>query len=329
MFDNSPPANSTRFAGSSWRAALARRVTGSRKSRISETNSLSNSRREDTTFAGLDEYLGAKTRMANDNPTVRSKTLRDRMGAVDRCFPRRSTARQKRLASFSAGRPESLIFAFAAILVLLCSACVPVMLNAPAGDEPVRLHSDNLDGLWMRYDVRSSGDFLMAKVTVIDAEKGRLSAEITTESEKGFQITTTDLYVRKAGHWTLLSIRWPDNNFGFSTKPAPFKHNYFWGRVELNDNMLLFWPPRPDRFSDWLQKGVIEGRMRYEKPETEKHGWLEIERLDTEALERFQASESMPADYWYEPIVYIRVTNPAQVGRPRPNAPPDAQTEKP
>ncbi len=227
------------------------------------------------------------------------------------------------------GHRQTRILTLAAILVLLCSACVPVVLKTPAGDDPVHLNSYNLDGLWMHYDVRSSGIFLMAKVTVIDAEKGRLSAEITTESKKGLQITTTDLYVRKAGHWMLLSIHWPENNLGSSTEATPFKDNYFWGRVELNDNMLLFWPPRPDRFSDWLQKGVIEGRMRYEKPETEKHGWLEIERLDTEALEHFQASESMPADYWYEPIVYVRVTNPVQVGHSRPNGAPDAQTEKP
>jgi len=225
-------------------------------------------------------------------------------------------------------RLKNLTSALAAVLVLLCSACIPVIVHVPAGDEPVHLRAHQWEGVWMSYYGlgEMSPMFLMAKVTVIDAEKGWLRAEFTTAREEGLQVTATDLYVRKAGRWMLLSMRWPDSNFfrPEAPGPGPFK-GYIWGRVELNFNMLLVWAPRAERFDDLVQKGVIEGHMRYEKPETQTNGWLEIERLDTHTLEQFQASESMPADYWLSPVVYVRVTNLTRVEDTPPNTPPDAQ----
>jgi len=226
------------------------------------------------------------------------------------------------MAKVIMGRLKSLIFALAAIFVLFCSAC-DVIVHAPAGDEPVHLRSSNWEGVWLLYGLGRATFFLMAKVTVIDAEKGWLSAEFTTAGKDGLQVTVTDLYLRRAGRWMLLSMRWPDNNF-FLSPAAPFK-GYIWARVELNDNTLLVWMPRRERFYDWVQKGVIEGRMHYEKPETHTNPWLEIERLDTKMLEQLQASESMPADYWLSPVVYVRVTDRARVEGASPDAPPDPQ----
>ena len=234
------------------------------------------------------------------------------------------------MAKVIMSRLKSLIFALAAIFALFCSACVPVMVKAPAGDEPVHLRAQQWEGVWMAHGTRLSGNFpgnfLMAKVTVIDAEKGWLRAEITTEGKERLQVTTTDVYVRRAGRWMLLSMRWPDNNFFLSSpREAPLFKGYVWGRVELNENMLLVWAPRGERFYDWVQKGVIEGRIQYEKPETQTNAWVEIDRLGTQTLEQFEASESMPADYWLSPVVYVRVTNLTRVEGASPDAPPDAQ----
>jgi hypothetical protein len=224
------------------------------------------------------------------------------------------------------GRLKNLILVLAVMVLLLCSACGVVNIaavRAPAGDEPVHLRASDWEGVWLPYRLGMGGVpfFWIVKVTVIDPEKGWLRAEITISGEKGLQVTTTDLYLRRAGRWMLLSMRWLENNFYLSPDEAlPFK-GYAFGRAELNKDTLLVWAPRRERFAELVKKGVIAGSMHYK--DSKSHSRLEIERLDTQVLKQFQASESMPADYWNQPVIYIRVSDIS------PNSPPDAQTEGP
>jgi hypothetical protein len=239
------------------------------------------------------------------------------------------------------GRSKWVMSALAAMLSLLCSACAPVLLKAPAGDQPVHLGPYGWEGVWLPYGGGSHllGKFEMARVTVIDAETGRLRAEVTTEGEGGLAVTMSDLYVRKAGHWMLLSMPWPEslNSKEPSGKTSAMK-GYMWGRVELNRDMLLVWAPRPDRFLELVQKGVIEGRLHEEHPEEHPEQtsdtWVEIDRLDAQTLERLQAAESMPADYWLAPVIYVRVSAYTRVGGTygipsNTPGPPDAQSGGP
>lgn len=180
-------------------------------------------------------------------------------------------------------RLKGLLSTLAAVVLMLCSTCIPIIVKTPAGDEPVHLRAYNWEGIWMPYGYgsRLSGNFEMAKVTVLDPEKGHLRAEITKEGKAGLQVTTTDLYVRKAGGWMLVSMPLSD-----IAGAAPFK-GYIWGRAELNNNILLVWAPG-NRFYDSVQRGVVEGRIHYEKPETHGNPWVEIERLDTQVLEQLR-----------------------------------------
>jgi hypothetical protein len=179
---------------------------------------------------------------------------------------------------------------------LLLGACVTA--SAPVGSQPHQLDPDDWAGTWS-----VPGESSLT-VRVADARAGLLDVAWVSEGPDGLEVERVALHVREHGGWLFAS-------YEDAEEPGYF----VWGRVRLDDDVLLGWFPDREKIRRLVEDSVLPGDPQPVEADERRViapgvilGPLTDEHLDV------LASETHGVLYdWDEPFVAIRVGDASSI----------------
>ena len=215
-------------------------------------------------------------------------------------------------------------------LALACTACSAVVYTKqPAGDQPVSLARSLWEGTWIpRYEGAGASwpKFFSSErrlvrpiyIKVADAEKGILHVAWVEGRDGDFKLAGSDVYVRRQGHWLLVSLPWPGGD------------GYWWVRLEIfssqngaGDGWLVIWAPSGSALQKPIRDGIVPGTI-----------WTDSDlvEIDPEGIAWMQSTDDSTGTLWMVPTLYERIKldsfEPPAQRKPEQRSPPSKDAPK-
>lgn len=178
------------------------------------------------------------------------------------------------------------------IFILAMLIGCPVVSKNIVGLEEYKLDAQKINGTW----INDEGAIL---IKAIDPEKGIIKIVSLEDKEK---IETLKLKIMKGNSWLYFNIL-PD---------ADSKDDYFmWGRIQINENKIIFWHTSEEAFTKAIKERKIKGTIEKKK---QKNGELSFDTsmvtLTDSAKNIVNLVESSDKSFflWDEPVVFIKLT---------------------
>lgn len=176
---------------------------------------------------------------------------------------------------------KSVFLAFAAA-VLLCG-CSPVYIEQPAGSKPRDISRNSLEGTWLLGD-------LALTVAVMDGTNGLLNIGWIEDNNGAFTLREAEVLIREHGCWDFANLRDSDWTNGI---------RYSWGRLGINDGLVMFWCPVESAFQDLIDAGTLPGSTN--------SGKIVLYSLDTNALDFIMSGTNGFLFNWDEPLIFRKI----------------------
>lgn len=174
------------------------------------------------------------------------------------------------------------VFSAVVAVALLCG-CSPVYIEQPAGSGPRDISKNELDGTWLL------GDLALA-VSVMDATNGLLNIGWIENNNGAFLLRTAEVLIRKHGCWDFANLLDDEETNGV---------RYSWGRLGINNGLVMFWCPDEDAFKDLVERGIVPGNTN--------SGKVVLSGLDTNALDFIMSGTNGFLFEWNEPLIFRKV----------------------
>ena len=179
------------------------------------------------------------------------------------------------------------------ILVLAVLMGCPVVSKNMVGLQDFKLDAQKIDGTW----INDEGAIL---IKAIDPEKGIIKIVFLEDKEK---IDTVKIKIMKGNSWLYFNIL-PEED---DSKDA----EYIWGRIQINDNKLIFWHASNDAFTKAIKERKIKGTIEKKKQENGKLSFDTSTVILTDSAKNIiNLVESSDKSFflWDEPVVFIKLT---------------------
>lgn len=124
------------------------------------------------------------------------------------------------------------------------AACDIVMSSHPVGIEPVTIAAEEWQGTWISDDGALT-------IRVPEGPPGRIQLAWIEGTDKP-ELKTSLVHIRAAGDWHFGSLE---------EREEPEQIRYLWGRLVKDENTMLFWLPRVEKFRQLVEAGVLPGKV--------------------------------------------------------------------
>ena len=168
----------------------------------------------------------------------------------------------------------------------------PVVSKNIVGLEDYKLDAQKIDGTW----INDEGAML---IKVIEPDKGIIKIIFLEDKEN---IESVNVKIMKGKAWLYFNIL-PDED----SKDI----EYIWGRIQINENRLIFWYTSEDAFTKAIKKKKIKGVIEKTKQESGKLSFnISTAILTDSAKNIISLVESSDKSYfvWDEPTFVIKLT---------------------
>ena len=178
------------------------------------------------------------------------------------------------------------------ILVLAMLTGCPVVSKNIVGIEDYKLDAQKINGTWINDD----GAML---IKAIDPDKGVIKIIFLEDKEN---IETVRVKIMKGKSWLYFNML-PEKD----DKDA----EYIWGRIQINDNRIIFWHASNDAFTKAVNDRKIKGTIEKKKQESGKLSFDTSTTILTDSAKNIiNLVESSDKTYfvWDEPTFIIKLT---------------------
>jgi hypothetical protein len=178
------------------------------------------------------------------------------------------------------------------LFVAMLTGC-PVVSKNIIGLEDYKLDAQKINGTWINDD----GAML---IKALEPEKGIIKIIFLEDKEN---IETAKMKIMKGKLWLYFNML-PEEG---DSKDA----EYIWGRIQINDNRIIFWHASNDAFAKAVNERKVKGTIDKKK---QIDGKLSFETstviLTDSAKNIINLVESAEKNYfvWDEPTVVIKLT---------------------
>jgi hypothetical protein len=179
------------------------------------------------------------------------------------------------------------------ILVLATLMGCPVTSKNIVGLQDFKLDAQKLDGTW----INDEGAML---IKTIEPDKGIIKITFLEDREK---IESVKIKIMKGALWLYFNVL---------PEKEEKDYDYTWGRVQLNDNKIIFWHTASDAFTKAIKERKIKGVIKNEKQDDGKFSFTTTDVILTDsAANIIKLVETADKSYfsWDEPIIFIKLTN--------------------
>jgi hypothetical protein len=177
------------------------------------------------------------------------------------------------------------------LLVAILTGC-PVNSKNIVGLQDFKLDAQKMDGTW----INDEGAIL---IKTLEPDKGIIKITFLEDREK---IETVKIKIMKGKSWLYFNIL-PE----VESKDS----DYTWGRVQLNDNRIIFWHTASEAFTKAIEERKIQGIIKKEKQEDGKFSFTTSTVILTDsAANIINLVEKSDKSFfsWDEPVVFIKLT---------------------
>jgi hypothetical protein len=177
------------------------------------------------------------------------------------------------------------------ILFLAMLMGCPVVSKNMIGLEDYKLDAQKINGTW----INDEGAIL---IKAIDPEKGIIKIIFLEDREK---IETLMIKIMKGNSWLYFNIL-PEKDS---------KDDYMWGRMQINDNKLIFWYASNEAFTKAIKERKIKGTIEKKKQENGKLSFDTSTVILTDSAKNIiNLVESSDKSFflWDEPVIFIKLT---------------------
>lgn len=180
---------------------------------------------------------------------------------------------------------------FLMLLAATLTGC-PVNSKNIVGLQDFKLDAQKLDGTWINED----GAIL---IKTIEPDKGIIKITFLEDREK---IETVKIKIMKGKLWLYFNIL---------PEKESKDDDYMWGRVQLNDNKIIFWHTASENLTKAIDESKIKGIIKKEKQEDGKFSFTTSTVILTDsAVNIINLVETSDKSFfaWDEPVVFIKLT---------------------
>lgn len=171
-----------------------------------------------------------------------------------------------------------------ALALLLGAGCDYVVSSKPVGESPLVLEESEWKGTWLH------GDGPLT-VRIAEAQEGRLEVAWIEEKDDALVLESVSAQLRTSGDWIFASFTGIDDELD--------KEGYLWGRLERDEDRLLLWWPRPERFRRLVEEGLLPGEV--------DDGDVVLGELGEQHLAIIGSEEHGVLFAWDEPMTFQRL----------------------
>jgi hypothetical protein len=178
------------------------------------------------------------------------------------------------------------------ILVLAMLTGCPVVSKNIVGLEDYKLDAQKINGTW----INDEGAML---IKVIEPDKGIIKIVFLEDKEK---IETINVKIMKGKSWLY---------FNLLPEKDDKEIEYIWGRIQRNDNRIIFWHASNEAFTKAIKERKIKGTIEKKKQESGKLSFDTSTTILTDSAKNIiSLVESSEKTYfvWDEPTVIIKLT---------------------
>lgn len=141
---------------------------------------------------------------------------------------------------------------FAVLCLLFVSGCSNVVSKYPIGEVLYTPSAATLDGTWY-----SNGEFI--KIKVIDDKMGLVKLAWLEEQEKNFTLETITCTLMKSGETLYVNV--------LDESEKSLKGYYYWGKLKIEDDKILFWLPSFDAFEQAVAAKKVTASVEKTAPD--------------------------------------------------------------
>ena len=181
------------------------------------------------------------------------------------------------------------------LLLILASAVLmgcPVVSKNMVGLEDYKLDAQKINGTW----INDEGAML---IKALDPDKGIIKIIFLEDKEN---IETVKVKIMKGKSWLYFNML-PEKN----SKDI----EYLWGRIQINDNRIIFWHTSNEAFTKAIKERKIKGTIDKKKQENGKLSFNTSTVILTDSANNIiNLVESSEKSFflWDEPVVVIKLT---------------------
>jgi len=178
------------------------------------------------------------------------------------------------------------------ILVVSTLMGCPVVSKNMVGLQEFKLDTQKIDGTW----INDEGAIL---IKTIEQEKGIIKITFLEDREK---IETVKIKIMKGASWLYFNIL-PEKESKDS--------DYTWGRMQINDNKIIFWHTASEAFTKAIEERKIQGIIKKEKQEDGKFSFTTSTVILTDSAKNIiNLVETSDKSFfsWDDPVVFIKLT---------------------
>ncbi len=181
------------------------------------------------------------------------------------------------------------------LLILLAAATLvgcPVTSKNIVGLQEFKLDAQKIDGTW----ISDEGAML---IKTIDPDKGIIKITFLEDREN---IQSAKMKIMKGKSWLY---------FNLLPEKESKDDDYVWGRLQINDNKIIFWHTASENLTKAIEEGKIQGTIKKEKQEDGKYSFTTSTVILTDtAANIVKLVETSDKSYflWDEPAVFIKLT---------------------
>jgi hypothetical protein len=178
------------------------------------------------------------------------------------------------------------------ILVLAVLMGCPVVSKNMVGLQEFKLDAQKIDGTW----INDEGAML---IKAIEPDKGIIKIIFLEDKEN---IETLKVKIMKGKSWLYFNVL-PEKD----SKDI----EYLWGRIQINDNRIIFWHTSNEAFTKAVNDRKIKGTIDKKKQESGKLSFNTSTIILTDSAKNIiNLVESSEKSFflWDEPTVVIKLT---------------------
>ncbi|KAA9129883.1 hypothetical protein F3N42_13970 [Marinihelvus fidelis] len=215
--------------------------------------------------------------------------------------PTRRAARPRAIALLAAA-PR---FAASVAAAMLLHGCAYITAEAPVGEQPVHLATEDLAGAW-------HGDNVTVTFEPVNVAEGRYRALWTEDGQQ----KSLELLLRahrpapgSGGQpWRMWNVKVADFQASEGTAPDLDQANstdgerhdhYYWGRFRLEGDRLIAWGPSASRLAPLVEAGALPGELVEDN--------VRLGTLTTEHLDIITGNDHGVLLDWEYPLVLYRI----------------------
>lgn len=129
------------------------------------------------------------------------------------------------------------------VLTLSLTSCSSVISNRPIGLEYISINPEDWNGIWLIDDN-------VVRVKVIDESKGVIKFALIEEKENDLQLECIVLQIMKGKKWLYANV--------LEMEGEKATDKYLWGRINNEDNKIVFWAPSVGMFLKAVESKKIK-----------------------------------------------------------------------